>query len=174
MDPYDPRDDDTADIPRHTPRHGDFTVPGDGPLANTPWPMFRHGLQHNGSIQAAPGTSSSGLRPAHYSVPSTLDSDGNSTKNAIGADTQNAQSEISAEPAAPSHSQPSLNIARQLDGTMGIEVRGETGRHYVVETSTNLADWTAWADFVSDQPIIVFEESRVTNTSPRFYRIVVP
>ncbi|MEO8429181.1 MAG: PQQ-binding-like beta-propeller repeat protein, partial [Verrucomicrobiota bacterium] len=154
--------------------HNLYTVPGDGPLANTPWPMFRHGLQHTGSVQAAPGIGNSALRPAHYAAPSTLGGDDNSTKNALGADTQIVQSEISADLSTLIRSQPSLNIVRQRDGTMGIEIRCETGRHYVIQTSTNLVDWTAWADFVSDQPAIVFEESRVANIGQRFYRIVAP
>jgi hypothetical protein len=65
-----------------------YTVPGDGPLANTSGAMFRHDLQHTGSIQADPSTGNSALRPAHYAAPSTPESDGNSTKNTLGADTQ--------------------------------------------------------------------------------------
>jgi hypothetical protein len=74
----------------------------------------------------------------------------------------------------PQMPQPSLDIVRQIDGTMGIEVHCETGRHYVIQTSINLVDWTAWADFVSDQPTILFQEPRATNIAQRFYRIVTP
>src|SRR5437762_937833 len=96
--------------------------------------MFRHDLQHTGSIQAAPSTGNSALRPAHYTAPSTPESESNSTKNAPGADMQsgvgqqNSQGQTSAGLAALIPSQPSLNIARQLDGTLAIEVRCETGR----------------------------------------------
>jgi len=140
-----------------------YTVPGDGPLANTPWAMFRHDLQHTGSVQAAPSTGNSALRPAHY---------GADTQSNVGQ--QNQPGEISVGTAALIRSQPSLNIARQVDGTLGIEVRGEIGRRYVIQTSSNLVDWTVWVDFVSDEPSITFEESRVTNGVQRFYRIVAP
>jgi len=140
-----------------------YTVPGDGPLANTPWAMFRHDLQHTGSVQAAPSTGNSALRPAHYRA---------GTQSGVGQ--QNQPGEISAGTAALIRSQPSLNIARQIDGTLGIEVRGEIGRRYVIQTSSNLVDWTVWVDFVSDEPTIMFEESRVTNGGQWFYRLVAP
>jgi hypothetical protein len=57
---------------------------------------------------------------------------------------------------------------------LSIEVRCEIGRRYVVQSSTNLVDWTTWTDFVSDQPTVVLQESRVTNIGQRFYRIIVP
>ena len=84
---------------------------------------------------------------------------------------RNDDNESGVQPQTP---QPSLDIARQIDGTMSIEVRCETGRHYVIQTSSNLVDWTVWADFVSDQPTILFQESRATNIAQRFYRIVAP
>ena len=91
-----------------------------------------------------------------------------------GVQPQNGPSENFADSATLIRSRPSLNITRQIDGTISIEVRCQTGRRYIIQTSINLVDWTPEADFVSDQPTILFQESTATNIGQRFYRILAP
>ena len=67
------------------------------------------------------------------------------------------------------------SLVRQPSGRLHIQFSGEPGRRYIVEASTNRADWEmigAVASDVAGQS--EFEDEQATKFSSRFYRIVAP
>ncbi|MEO8428274.1 MAG: hypothetical protein ABI651_14285, partial [Verrucomicrobiota bacterium] len=67
---------------------------------------------------------------------------------------------------------PGLAILAQSDGTIQLELNGEPGSHYLVQTSTNLVDWITSFDLVSTQAKSFLRDSRGTNSPRRFYRVI--
>jgi hypothetical protein len=65
---------------------------------------------------------------------------------------------------------PSFGACRYLlDGTFQMQVFGEMGRTYALQTSTNLVDWTQLLNFsCTNQPTILLDAA---DGSARFYRI---
>ncbi|HOY59625.1 MAG TPA: hypothetical protein PK640_16005, partial [Verrucomicrobiota bacterium] len=58
------------------------------------------------------------------------------------------------------------------DGRLRLTVVGQVGRHYEVQVSTDLAQWTPWTDFVSTSESTVLHDTPLPSPSVRFYRLV--
>jgi hypothetical protein len=67
---------------------------------------------------------------------------------------------------------PLLPVAelRLLPGGFQFTLAGETGRTYVVETSTNLAGWTPWLTVTNLSPPRSLLDAAISNAPQRFYR----
>jgi hypothetical protein len=79
---------------------------------------------------------------------------------------QPAQSGIDTEAAA----QPHLSVVRDADGAVQIRLSGAVGRHYLIQTSTNLTDWTEWTDFENTAPTMRIAEPLTLDGEKKFYR----
>jgi len=55
-----------------------------------------------------------------------------------------------------------------------LQLTGASNYNYLVESSTNLVDWTPTALLVNSNGMIQFTDTTVTNSSTRFYRAVLP
>jgi hypothetical protein len=158
------------------------SVPGDSPLANTPWAMFRHDLHHTGQVPrlAGPGL----LAPNHSSGSASVAVGrgallGNlNTGYEQGTTNGSGQAGSSADVAAGGNlsgeikRRPGLVVFAQSDGTIQLQLNGESGSHYLVQTSTNLVEWITSFDLVSTQAKSFFRDSTGTNPSQRFYRVI--
>jgi uncharacterized repeat protein (TIGR01451 family) len=79
---------------------------------------------------------------------------------------QPAQSGTDTEAAA----QPRLSVVRDAAGAVQIRLSGAVGRHYLIETSSNLADWTEWTDFENTAPMMQIAEPLTLDGEKKFYR----
>jgi uncharacterized repeat protein (TIGR01451 family) len=79
---------------------------------------------------------------------------------------QPAQSGTDTEAAA----QPHLSVVRDANGAVQIRLSGAVGRHYLIETSTNLTDWTEWTDFENTAPTMQIAEPLTLDGEKKFYR----
>jgi len=79
---------------------------------------------------------------------------------------QPAQSGTDKEAAA----QPHLSVVRDADGAVQIRLSGAVGRHYLIQTSTNLTDWTEWTDFENTAPTMQIAEPLTLDGDKKFYR----
>ncbi|MGC3960120.1 MAG: PQQ-binding-like beta-propeller repeat protein [Verrucomicrobiota bacterium] len=57
------------------------------------------------------------------------------------------------------------------DGNVELQLKGETGRAYKVEASTNLMVWETLASFDFTEPSIAFVDASSTNFASRYYRL---
>ena len=73
---------------------------------------------------------------------------------------------IVAPPAFPQLTTTSLNPARQFQ----LSLTGDTGVTFVIESSTNLIDWTAITNILNLTGLIEFADPIGTNSEARFYR----
>jgi hypothetical protein len=55
-----------------------------------------------------------------------------------------------------------------------LQLTGAPNYNYLVETSTNLVDWTPTALLVNSNGTVLFPDSTATNSSTRFYRATMP
>ena len=58
------------------------------------------------------------------------------------------------------------------DGRFRLTVRGQAGRRYEVQVSTDLVAWTLWTDFVSSNTFTVLHDTSFPTASARFYRLM--
>jgi uncharacterized repeat protein (TIGR01451 family) len=79
---------------------------------------------------------------------------------------QPAQSGTDTEAAA----QPHVSVVRDANGAAQIRLSGAVGRHYLIETSTNLTDWTEWTDFENTAPTMQIAEPLTLDGEKKFYR----
>jgi len=75
--------------------------------------------------------------------------------------------EIVPNSGAPLHADLALNV--QSNG-MQINLRGEAGRSYSIETSTDLVHWVPWTNQVASDGTIHVTDTQTTNAPVRFYR----
>ena len=68
----------------------------------------------------------------------------------------------------------SLSIARGTAGAPVLQLSAAAGYNYLLQSSTNLADWTPAALLVNTNGTVVFTDATATNASQRFYRAVMP
>lgn len=61
-----------------------------------------------------------------------------------------------------------------FEGLKVLQLQGQSGFNYVVEASTNLADWSTMAILVNTNGIVRFVDQASTNAPARFYRAVAP
>ncbi len=66
------------------------------------------------------------------------------------------------------------SVSRSTDGAVDLSVGGDTGLRYRFEASTNLLNWTWLGVRTNLNGTVVFEDSRATNFSRRFYRAAAP
>jgi hypothetical protein len=55
-----------------------------------------------------------------------------------------------------------------------LQLTGASNYNYLVQTSTNLVDWTPTALLVNSNGTVLFPDSSATNSGTRFYRAVMP
>jgi hypothetical protein len=60
------------------------------------------------------------------------------------------------------------------NGNFALNIQGLFGRSVTLEVSTDLTDWQTLTNLTSTNVVIYFEDSGVTNSGSRFYRVVVP
>ncbi len=60
------------------------------------------------------------------------------------------------------------------DGSMHFTLQGDAGFAYLLEASTNLADWTPLGTLVATNGTAPFVDAAATNYNRRFYRAVAP
>jgi hypothetical protein len=58
------------------------------------------------------------------------------------------------------------------DGRLQLTVRGQVGRRYEVQVSSDLVQWTPWTDFVSTSSSTVLYDTPLPGPSARFYRLL--
>jgi hypothetical protein len=64
--------------------------------------------------------------------------------------------------------------ASLANGLPLLQLSAPTNYNYLVQSSTNLVDWTPTALLVNSNGIMNFMDSAVTNSGARFYRAVIP
>ncbi len=70
---------------------------------------------------------------------------------------------------------PSLTVAPNLtNGAPQVTLTGATGFYSILQSSTNLVNWTPIAALVNSNGAVQFTDTALTNESRRFYRAVVP
>jgi hypothetical protein len=67
-----------------------------------------------------------------------------------------------------------LNISSGLNGGPIFRLTGPSNVTHLVETSTNLVDWNAWALFANTNGTLSFEDTSTVDSSAKFYRISPP
>ena len=67
-----------------------------------------------------------------------------------------------------------LAILPLPDGQERLQVQGLSGRQYVIQVSSNLADWVSVSTNVSDTGTIQWTDSQAANFPSRFYRAITP
>lgn len=67
-----------------------------------------------------------------------------------------------------------LNASLNTNGTPLVQLTGVPGYNYLLQSSTNLADWTPAALLVNTNGTVLFSDPAATNSSARFYRAVMP
>ena len=158
------------------------SVPGDSPLANTPWAMFRHDLHHTGQVPrlAGPGL----LAPKQFSGSASVAvgrgamlgnvNTGYEQRTANGSGQAGGYADVAAggNLSGEIKRRPGLVVFAQSDGTIQLQLNGEPGSHYLVQTSTNLVEWITSFDLVSTQAKSFFRDSTGTNAFQRFYRVI--
>jgi hypothetical protein len=60
------------------------------------------------------------------------------------------------------------------NGTPMLQLTAATNFTYLVQSSTNLVDWTPTALLLNTNGTVQFMDSAVTNSSTRFYRAIMP
>jgi hypothetical protein len=105
-----------------------------------------------------PGTVSNGL----YTLSFRLDSFGNSSSLAV---TNVATGLVATAPSI------ALGIS-VTNGRPNLQLTGPTGYNYLVQTSTNLVDWTPTALLANTNGTISFIDLAATNGPQRFYRAI--
>jgi hypothetical protein len=60
------------------------------------------------------------------------------------------------------------------NGAPLLQLTAATNFTYLVQTSTNLVDWTPTALLLNTDGMVQFLDSAVTNSGARFYRAVMP
>jgi len=65
-----------------------------------------------------------------------------------------------------------LSTTSTPDGFRMLQLAGQAGFKYTIESSTNLSDWTPFAILVNTNGIVRFIDSTSTNATIRFYRAV--
>jgi len=61
-------------------------------------------------------------------------------------------------------------VVRDADGAVQIRLTGAVGHHYLIETSSNLTDWTEWTDFENTAPTMRIAEPLTLDGEKKFYR----
>ena len=69
-----------------------------------------------------------------------------------------------------------LKLAVELrDGPqIQLQLSGDVGQTYLIESSTDLRNWQTFTNFVSTAPVTVFDEPAPLPASQRFYRALAP
>ena len=67
-----------------------------------------------------------------------------------------------------------LNISLGTNGAPVLQLTAAPGYNYLVESSTNLLNWTPAALLVNTNGTVLFRDSSWTNSTARFYRALVP
>lgn len=69
----------------------------------------------------------------------------------------------------------SLSVTTNRSGGLSVlELKGQSGFNYTVETSTNLIHWNNMAVLINTNGLVRFVDPESTNAPARFYRAVVP
>lgn len=76
---------------------------------------------------------------------------------------------------APAAARASLNEFRRLaDGAVEFTLRGEAGRSYRIEVSSNLVDWTVLGSVTTTNVTQAMRDGTTANIPKRFYRAATP
>jgi hypothetical protein len=66
------------------------------------------------------------------------------------------------------------DVSRSIDGTMHLSVSGDAGYLYVVESTTNLANWSWLGVRTNTSGTFSYIDSKGTNQGDYFYRVSIP
>jgi hypothetical protein len=72
----------------------------------------------------------------------------------------------------PASTNLNINLNRQPDGAMQLNLTGPAGRTYEIDVSTDLLHWTPWQTQVNILGTISLTDDTVTNCPMRFYRTI--
>jgi hypothetical protein len=72
-------------------------------------------------------------------------------------------------PSSGAATHPSMALSPQPSG-MQVTLRGEAGRTYSIEVSTDLVNWVAWTNQTTSDGTIVITDTESRNCPARFYR----
>lgn len=68
---------------------------------------------------------------------------------------------------------PQLTMTPSGSGAMQVQLQGAAGRAYVIQTSSNLIDWTPWTNEFNTNGTFDVMDAGATNCPQRFYRAVL-
>jgi hypothetical protein len=144
--------------------------------------MFRHDLRHTGRVPRLTGPGL--LGPKQFSDSTSVAVGGSATSTTINPGSEQRSAKASEQEGDYTDVAARENLSGQIkrgprlaafaqsDGTIQVELSGEPGSHYLLQTSTNLIDWITSLDLVSTEAKSFFRDSAGTNATQRFYRVI--
>jgi hypothetical protein len=66
-----------------------------------------------------------------------------------------------------------MGLPKQTNGAMQVAIRGEIGRRYAIEVSTNLLQWTWWTNQLNIDGMLFITDCSAANCPVRFYRAML-
>lgn len=63
-------------------------------------------------------------------------------------------------------------VGLQAGGGFALELSGDVGRRYAIQSSTDLANWAAWMSIVLESPVVTLTDQSVGEHPVKFYRVL--